>query len=822
MSDNLKTEKFQAEVFPLELEDIAARRANCAEEAQAAALQNTFTTQNNLVGLACSGGGIRSASFCLGVIQHLIDHKLFSKIDYLSTVSGGGYIGSCVSALAKDDAENLKLLTEKKDRHEPDALNHIRNYSEYLRASGFMRGLRIPILFMEGVLRSVLTFFPMVIFAVFLTELFLEVIGRFSAEIQFFFPLMMGVIPLLASFILRPMFKERLSWPGRDNADNRFVIYSVVALASILSIPLLHFLRKVVGYNATTLLIDINNLITNHTNSIAIAGCALVVALVVGYMMLRAKLILVVSSLFAPLLLVLMYLFFCIEAVNSPFSYDLSDTSRAALKVQHTSDASEVLNYYSDILEQKASAPEQALASQAYELDKAVAANLQALLVPILNTKYIDTGSCTITSYLNNNIHFECPALGDSSFLTTDENARIDVAIVDEFSVGFLLRAIGAQELAKSLHLRPNRKMLRVSQLQLSRGNAEWWIYLMGLAVWLYNYFFISINRFSLHPFYRDRLSRTFLITAKDGKLAHADTLKMSELNGTKSSAPYHIINTTLNLQGSSNPQLRSRRSIPFILTKRFCGSDFTGYSPTIAVEAADKHFNFATAMAISAAAVSPNMGVGTINPLRFLLTLLNMRLNYWLPNPSKFTKNDTKYNFRFRPPGLPYLIREAFGSASERTPYINCSDGGHLENLGVYELLKRQCKTIICIDAEADETLTFGGLITLQRYAAIDFGITITLNVADIRPANTLSPSNFAEGVIEYANGEIGRFLYLKLAFTGKEPEYLHYYRSANSKYPHEDTSDQYFDETQFEVYRALGNFTANTAGDNLKNLLR
>lgn len=105
---------------------------------------------------------------------------------------------------------------------------------------------------------------------------------------------------------------------------------------------------------------------------------------------------------------------------------------------------------------------------------------------------------------------------------------------------------MGGHKLAAALHLPTDKKMLRISQLQLSEGHAEWWFYLMGLAVWLYNFLFISINRFSLHPFCRDRLSRTFLIIPKDGKLASADELKMSELNGATSTAPYHIINTAL------------------------------------------------------------------------------------------------------------------------------------------------------------------------------------------------------------------------------------------------------------------------------------
>lgn len=811
MNDDLKIEKFQQEVFLQELAEVANRRANCAESQNVNPLKNTFTTDNNLVGLACSGGGIRSASFCLGVIQHLISHKLFSKVDYLSTVSGGGYIGSCISALAKDNSDNLHLLTDKNGRNEPDALNHIRNYSEYLRAGGFMNGLRTPILFIEGVLRSILTFFPVVILAVFATELFLEVIGHFSAEIQFFFPLLLGILPLIGGFILRPLYKDKLSWCGRDRADGRLVIYSVIALTAILTIPLLHFLRNIVDYNATTLLIHINDFVKTQANTITIAGVVLLLAFVVGYIKLRAKFILIISSLLAPVLLTLIYLFFCIQAINSPFSYHQGDKVSTKVGLAHTSNASDILDYY-----------EQTIAHQPYVLDPAVAAKLQALLVPILNSKYIDTKGCVVDAYDNNTIHFNCPATHWNHFFTTEKHAAIDVVIVDELSLGFMLRQMGWENLADALHLPANKTMLRVNQLQLSRGYAEWWIYLMGLVVWLYNFFCISINRFSLHPFYRDRLSRTFLISQKEDKLTHVDKLKMSELNGAKSAAPYHIINTTLNLQGSSNPQLRSRRSIPFILTKRFCGSDFTGYCPTTALETADKHFDLGTAVAISAAAVSPNMGVGTINPLRFLLTLLNLRLNYWLPNPGKFNQSNAKYNFRFRPPGLAYLIREAFGLASERTPYINCSDGGHLENLGVYELLKRQCKTIICIDAEADPTLAFAGLITLQRYAAIDFGINIKLDVSAIRPADRISANNFSEGIIEYSNGEVGRLLYLKLAFTGREPEYLHYYRNVNPLYPHEATSDQYFEETQFEVYRALGNFVAHSAADNLKSLLR
>ncbi|MBI3082268.1 MAG: patatin-like phospholipase family protein, partial [Gemmatimonadetes bacterium] len=51
------------------------------------------------VGLACSGGGIRSATFCLGFFQGLAQHGLLRHVDYLSTVSGGGYFGSFLGRL---------------------------------------------------------------------------------------------------------------------------------------------------------------------------------------------------------------------------------------------------------------------------------------------------------------------------------------------------------------------------------------------------------------------------------------------------------------------------------------------------------------------------------------------------------------------------------------------------------------------------------------------------------------------------------------------------------------------------------------------------
>ena len=100
MSQPEGKEPFLQDVFPAELEEINKRRqelhlphvpSDCAP-----------STKLGLVGLALSGGGIRSATFHLGVIQALAKHGLLKTVDYLSTVSGGGYIGSCLSSLLND------------------------------------------------------------------------------------------------------------------------------------------------------------------------------------------------------------------------------------------------------------------------------------------------------------------------------------------------------------------------------------------------------------------------------------------------------------------------------------------------------------------------------------------------------------------------------------------------------------------------------------------------------------------------------------------------------------------------------------------------
>ena len=158
------------------------------------------------------------------------------------------------------------------------------------------------------------------------------------------------------------------------------------------------------------------------------------------------------------------------------------------------------------------------------------------------------------------------------------------------------------------------------------------------------------------------------------------------------------------------------------------------------------------------------------------------------------------------------YFLSELFGFIDEKRKYLNVSDGGHIENLGLYELLQRKCKFIVAIDGEADPDMQFGGLITLIRFAEIDLGIDIEIDPGDLKKTSSgFSRAHFALGKIRYPQTDGGKpqtgfLLYIKSSLTGNESQPIQEYGFKNPTFPHETTADQFFNEAQFEAYRALG----------------
>jgi len=195
-------------------------------------------------------------------------------------------------------------------------------------------------------------------------------------------------------------------------------------------------------------------------------------------------------------------------------------------------------------------------------------------------------------------------------------------------------------------------------------------------------------------------------------------------------------------------------------------------------------------------------MGYNTSPLVAFLLTMFNVRLGWWFPNPRRWAWNAKRLRF-----SLYYLTRELLGTADEDRLFLNVSDGGHFENLGVYELVRRRCKVIIASDAECDECLEFAGLGNMIRICETDFGATIDIDLTSIRQQKDgRSLAHCAVGKIKYNNGSLGYLIYLKATISGDEQVGIAQYRAAHASFPHESTSDQFFTEDQFESYRKLG----------------
>lgn len=332
----------------------------------------------------------------------------------------------------------------------------------------------------------------------------------------------------------------------------------------------------------------------------------------------------------------------------------------------------------------------------------------------------------------------------------------------------------------------------------------------------------LDINQFSMHLLYRNRLGRCYLGASNRQRraqpftgFARGDDLQLAELRDIefrKDAVPYPIINASLNLVGGNELAWQQRKAASFVFTPLYCGYDFPelppGFVQTERFASEPLPVTLATAMAISGAAASPNMGYHTSPAPAFLMTVFNVRLGWWLGNPRR------EEGFEKSGPGnvLLSLTAELFGLTNEQGKYIYLSDGGHFENLGIYELIRRRCRFVVACDAEEDRPFAFGGLGNALEKCRADLGVDIEIDVESIRRRSKEGHSAWhcAIGKIYYsrvdANARDGIFVYLKSSLTGDEPTDLLRYAAENPEFPHQTTADQWFDESQFESYRALG----------------
>jgi hypothetical protein len=740
-------------------------------------------------GLALSGGGIRSASFGLGVLQALLENHVLDKIDYLSTVSGGGYIGAALTWFRKrhagdgeaffDDThpfgrkhKGARNPADGEGKIKSDFLSFLRQRGNYLAPNRKLNAMALAATVVRSMIVSLLVYMTMLVAAVsmmiFVSHLACKN-GRLPKITEVFVGKEKNVPP--------PTSYITIDW-SRDGGQCRVVSHTPTEPH------------------------------TAWRNSCLFRFSLFLCAVSAGLLLLAAVVYSIATAIWG--------------ALKAPHG-----------RPQTTRDGSKLGRY----------------AHRAWVqimvgrfLHAAIGFGLLAT-VPIA---YAAAHDNIISLGLAGSVSGVWAALGRvRKHLGRD-------AVFKKQWVGTLLFRLGAALFVYSMLLLAYHlslewvripatvdAVLPYKEALLKAGGLL--LFSMGVG------FIANINYSTVGRMYRDRLMEAFLPddeairgasekTRKDGLLeipgADAALLEHMCWNDDEKTVlkPYHIINSNIILINSPKEMFRGRGGDSFILTPRFCGSDATGYIKTRSflkhrAKSDQGGMTLATAMATSGAAVNPNTGVAGKGVTRdffvsLMMTIFNLRLGYWATNPRLNSPLKSPNYWR---PGICGLL--GFGYREDNL-FVELSDGGHFENLGLYELIRRRVDTIIVSDAGADKDFDFGDLANAIERVRVDFGVGIRFKLEDEQfgkllpgssPASDfaakfkLAAKGFAGGTITYPatdfeDGKMGKIFLIKTTLLPNLPGDLYGYKARHADFPDQTTSDQFFDENQFEAYRELG----------------
>ena len=391
---------------------------------------------------------------------------------------------------------------------------------------------------------------------------------------------------------------------------------------------------------------------------------------------------------------------------------------------------------------------------------------------------------------------------------------------------------------------------------------------LVGLGLLVLMYMLSNVTNWSLHPFYRERLSDAFClkrfefkdkadvaIFREDKKTRNTPWLP-TEANGQFADhRPYNFAYGISAVQAATMPKLivcasanvstygatpTGFRATSFVFSMDKIGGGLLGDMDAGSYEAVVNRFTtlkrtvtMPAAVAISGAAVSPEMGRATRAPLRFLLTLANVRLGVWIPNPLRLAWFETRLTkSRFRQwlvkPRMEHLLFEMFGKNKLTHKYLYVTDGGHYENLGLLEQLRMKSRYIFCLDASGEQQDGFSTIAAALSLAYSEEQIRIELqpevmapdpDTTKARAANHQPPvvsSTFCVGNIFYPGDRdqpSGRLVIIKAGVPADAPENISDYHQSNWKFPCDPTLDQLYTADRFDAYKALGAFAAGQA---------
>jgi hypothetical protein len=741
---------------------------------------------NNLVGIALSGGGIRSSTLCLGVLQALNAKDILKNVNYLSTVSGGGYIGTATTIAMSTSGGEFPFSKTGEDVGETPETRHLRDNSRYLVQNGIWSVISAIAIYLRGITMNNIVLLPLLLIA--------------AAVVVLLKP---NTIQLADTWPWMWKLSEMAQSPGAPIWTKLLAGFSDTAMPMSL-IGLLVVIALLILYAIGVSISPIQPLWVRRL----IARVAAIILALFGVVV------------FVELHVVLLRAAFALQSViksemgadtykqYAQIAHDIYIVMRRAIAVA-TPLVLAILPFLKSIGDKAASETESGFTGQSKKWISRIVLIVAAAIVPlllwlaVLQLAYWGIGVCHAGA---------TPAAchSQASFEHAPQFLRLvfDVAAAHFSDFGH-------------------------------KAGAGY----IGLAVpFLILWLVLNVNANSLHQLYRDRLGSAFLVkraTSGPGLVA-ADNFSLSDIN--TDAAPYHLLNAALNVPGSSYANARGRNADFFIFSKNFVGSEATGYVRTAMAENVNDGLNIGTAMAISGAAAAPNMGTASMRPLSPTIALLNVRLGRWLRHPLNTVEDAGRSGLAKWWKGKPgpwYLLREAFSKSGahvvdpsteepQSSGFVFLTDGGHIENLGIYELLKRKCALIIAVDGEADPDMTSASLVQLERFARIDLGTRIVMDWEPIgtrslavseevidRAVEAESGPHVAIGLIDYpgptpTTREHGVLIYIKSSLSGDENDYVMAYKVAHPSFPHESTMDQLFSEEQFECYRALGEHIA------------
>ena len=875
---------YPAELRALEIRAIATRRAKLAastadmaaktavsepEQVSFSCLTETTASapiwtegawRDDVTGLALSGGGIRSSTFCLGILQALARHQRLRTFDFLSTVSGGGYIGSFLGRfydrLRPNAAEGTPLTSAASpaDRVEqelvsPDSkiIDWLRKHGNYIAPRGESDGRTNVAVFVRNLL-SIHLVVGLAIFTLF----------GIANILRYGFDLFGAAGSLATSETTLPLTRLMMSWFG-PFFSSWFLVVDLLIL--ILVLP------RIVGYWIVSQDKHETFSLVPTLMLFFVAGGLLYLGVSDG---LKAEMV----SIGLALLISLGY----VESAWSRGRQMEDATGTGNVETQRL----RTRNYFTE--------------------DLGLALGLTGIAIGFA---LIDTIGFGLQEWLaqNNVTYVKAFAALGAAIATAFPIMRIvaDFIAARQDGPPNVLRRLLTRDMllglmALALFALPLILYSFSAHVAFS-GDGGFWrgvsitLVTAGLTLVLALPQAVPfVNRSSLAQTYSARLARAFLgasnpLRQRPGGIDVTEVIPGDDVPSIvdyrphEASGPFHLINVTIDQTVDKASLLRRRDRQGDILAvsclamsvgEKFhsawerdgadtehhkaptrlvpLGRATSGEHPLLdTLHRPAEHAEMLSLrqwIGISGAAIDPGRGAGTNLGMALLSGIVNLRTGYWW---------DSSIAEAYRA-GFPtlsllrrclYVLPRVFTTQSlllrewvARFPgtwerFWHFSDGGFFECLGGYELIRRRVPRIVICDGCADPRYEFGDLGELVRKVRVDFGARIesfTIDeVARLVPEallpllgtqDELRPSVDPQGRVigtntrhaglfwvHYPDGSRRSVLMLiKAKLSGDETADVENYHAIHPEFPHEGTADQFFDEAQWESYRKLG----------------